>query len=145
MEYRYLGRSGLKVSALSFGAWVTFNDQLDVDHAYACMKEAYDRGCNFFDNAEVYAAGKAETIMGEVLRKAGWSRNDLVISTKIFWGGEPAPPAAPPTGSTTAASRASTSSRAPTPRSSGWAWTTWTWSSATAPTWTRPSRRRCGP
>ena len=96
MEYRFLGRSGLKVSALSFGAWVTFNDQLDVDHAYACMKEAYDRGCNFFDNAEVYAAGQAETIMGEVLRKAGWARSNLVVSTKIFWGGGPAPAGAGP-------------------------------------------------
>lgn len=91
MEYRFLGRSGLKVSALSFGAWVTFGDQMDTDRAYACMKEAYERGCNFFDNAEVYAAGRAETIMGEVLRKAGWRRSDLVISTKIFWGGRPDP------------------------------------------------------
>jgi voltage-dependent potassium channel beta subunit len=91
MEYRFLGRSGLKVSALSFGAWVTFGDQMGVDEAYACMKTAYDQGCNFFDNAEVYAAGQAETIMGEVLRKAGWRRSDLVISTKIFWGGRPGP------------------------------------------------------
>ncbi len=88
MEYRYLGKSGLKVSALSFGAWVTFKDQLDVDDAYNCMKAAYDAGVNFFDNAEVYAAGQAETIMGKALRKAEWSRTDLVISTKIFWGGE---------------------------------------------------------
>jgi len=91
MEYRFLGRSGLKVSALSFGAWVTFGDQMDVDAAYDCMKTAYDAGCNFFDNAEVYAAGRAETIMGEVLRKAGWRREELVISTKIFWGGRPNP------------------------------------------------------
>ncbi len=88
MEYRYLGKSGLKVSALSFGAWVTFKDQLDVDDAYNCMKAAYDAGVNFFDNAEVYAAGQAETIMGKALRKAEWKRTDLVISTKIFWGGE---------------------------------------------------------
>ena len=88
MEYRYLGKSGLKVSALSFGAWVTFGDQMNVDAAYACMKEAYDAGCNFFDNAEVYADGQAETIMGEVLRKGGWARSDLVLSTKIFWGGK---------------------------------------------------------
>ncbi|HPF69836.1 MAG TPA: aldo/keto reductase [Candidatus Krumholzibacteria bacterium] len=95
MEYRFLGRSGLKVSALSFGAWVTFGDQMDVDHAYACMKEAYDRGCIFFDNAEVYAAGQAEVIMGKVLKKAGWRRSDLVISTKIFWGGRPGPDGGP--------------------------------------------------
>lgn len=87
MEYRNLGRSGLKVSALSFGAWVTFDDQLDVDAALACMAAAYDRGCNFFDNAEVYAHGQAETIMGQAIRKAGWKRSDLVLSTKIFWGG----------------------------------------------------------
>lgn len=88
MEYRFLGKSGLKVSALSLGSWVTFNDQLNVDAAYNCMKAAYDAGVNFFDNAEAYAAGEAETIMGKVLRKAGWKRSDLVISTKIFWGGE---------------------------------------------------------
>ncbi len=88
MEYRFLGKSGLKVSALSFGAWVTFRDQLDVDAAYQCMKVAFDAGVNFFDNAEAYAGGQAEIIMGEVLRKAGWKRSDLVISTKIFWGGE---------------------------------------------------------
>ncbi len=88
MEYRFLGKSGLKVSALSFGAWVTFDDQLDVDAAYRCMKAAYDAGVNFFDNAEVYAGGKAETIMGEALKKAGWKRSDLVVSTKIFWGGQ---------------------------------------------------------
>ena len=88
MEYRFLGKSGLKVSALSFGAWVTFKDQLDVDDAYSCMKAAYDAGVNFFDNAEAYAAGQAETIMGKALKQAKWSRTDLVISTKLFWGGE---------------------------------------------------------
>ncbi|MBK9302493.1 MAG: aldo/keto reductase [bacterium] len=87
MEYRFLGKSGLKVSALSFGSWVTFGDQMDVDLAHACMKAAVDAGVNFFDNAEVYAAGRSEEIMGEVLRRAGWKRSDLVISTKIFWGG----------------------------------------------------------
>jgi len=87
MEYRFLGKSGLKVSALSFGSWVTFGDQMDVDVAHACMAAAYDAGVNFFDNAEVYAAGRSEEIMGEVLRRAGWKRSDLVISTKIFWGG----------------------------------------------------------
>jgi len=87
MEYRYLGKSGLKVSALSFGAWVTFNDQIGDDTAYQCMKEAYDAGVNFFDNAEVYSAGEAEIMMGKVINKAGWKRSDLVLSTKIFWGG----------------------------------------------------------
>jgi voltage-dependent potassium channel beta subunit len=88
MEYRYLGRSGLQVSALSFGAWVTFGDQMDESRAGECMHAAFEAGVNFFDNAEGYAAGQAETIMGSVLAKAGWKRSDLVVSTKIFWGGE---------------------------------------------------------
>lgn len=90
MEYRHLGRTGLKVSLLSFGAWVTFGEQVDITEAYNCMKAAYDNGCNFFDNAEVYNAGTAETVMGQVLKKMfnddGIQRTDLVISTKIFWG-----------------------------------------------------------
>jgi voltage-dependent potassium channel beta subunit len=88
MEYRFLGKSGLKVSALSFGAWVTFHDQIADDTAYNCMKEAYDAGVNFFDNAETYAHGNAEIMMGKALKKTGWKRSDLVISTKIFWGGK---------------------------------------------------------
>src|SRR5258705_10124549 len=86
MEYRSLGASGLRVSALSFGAWVTFSNQLDEDRAYACMKAAFEAGVNFFDNAEAYAYGDAERIMGRVLRRAGWKRSDVVISTKVFWG-----------------------------------------------------------
>ncbi len=88
MEYRYLGKSGLKISALSFGAWVTFGDQVGEDIAYNCMKEAYDAGVNFFDNAEAYSGGKAEIMMGNILKNTGWKRSDLIISTKIFWGGE---------------------------------------------------------
>ena len=88
MEYRFLGRSGLRVSALSFGSWVTFGDQIGEDTAYACMKEAWDAGVNFFDNAEAYAGGMSETIMAAVLARAGWKRSDLVLSTKIFWGGD---------------------------------------------------------
>lgn len=88
MEYRYLGKSGLKVSALSFGSWVTFHDQIGENVAYQCMKEAYDAGVNFFDNAEIYANGQSEVLMGKVLKKTGWKRSDLVLSTKIFWGGE---------------------------------------------------------
>ncbi len=87
MEYRFLGKSGLKLSALSFGAWVTFGEQMDEQEAYQCMKAAYDEGVNFFDNAEAYAGGKAEIMMGHIIRKAGWKRSDLVLSTKIFWGG----------------------------------------------------------
>jgi voltage-dependent potassium channel beta subunit len=88
MEYRHLGNSGLKVSALSFGAWVTFGPQMDVDKAAQCMQAAWEAGVNFFDNAEVYADGVAEEIMGAVLKKKGWKRSDYVVSTKIFWGGE---------------------------------------------------------
>jgi voltage-dependent potassium channel beta subunit len=88
MDYRFLGKSGLKVSALSFGAWVTFGNQMGEDLAYECMSVAYEAGVNFFDNAEAYASGQAETIMGNVLQRAGWNRSDLVISTKIFWGGK---------------------------------------------------------
>jgi voltage-dependent potassium channel beta subunit len=88
MEYRFLGRSGLKVSALSFGSWVTFGEQVDTQLATNQMKTAYDAGVNFFDNAEAYERGKSETIMGEVIKKTGWKRSDLVLSTKIFWGGD---------------------------------------------------------
>jgi len=88
MEYRYLGKSGLRVSALSYGAWVTFNDQFGEDTAYDCMVAAFDAGVNFFDNAEAYSAGEAEIMMGKVIKKAEWKRTDLVISTKIFWGGK---------------------------------------------------------
>ncbi len=87
MEYRFLGSSGLQVSALSLGSWITFGEQVGEDLAYECMQLAYDSGVNFFDNAEVYANGEAETIMGNIIKKAGWKRSDLVISTKIFWGG----------------------------------------------------------
>jgi len=87
MEYRYLGRSGLQISALSLGAWVTIGGQVDEDTSYECMKLAYDAGVNFFDNAESYAHGNAEIVMGKIIKKAGWKRSDLVISTKLFWGG----------------------------------------------------------
>ncbi len=87
MQYRFLGRSGLRVSALSLGAWVTYGYQIGDEIAYECMDAAYQAGVNFFDNAEAYASGKAESVMGDVIRKAGWKRSDLVISTKLFWGG----------------------------------------------------------
>jgi voltage-dependent potassium channel beta subunit len=86
MEYRNLGRSGLKVSALSFGAWVTFDTQLQVEEAKKCMVAAYDAGVNFFDNAEGYANGKAEIIMGEVLKQNGWRRDSYLVSSKVFFG-----------------------------------------------------------
>jgi len=87
MEYRYLGKSGLQVSALSLGAWVTYGGQVGEEIATDCMIAAYQAGVNFFDNAEAYARGNAETVMGNVLKKMGWPRDQLVISTKIFWGG----------------------------------------------------------
>lgn len=88
MEYRHLGSSGLQISALSLGAWVTYGSQVGEDVAYDCMAAAWEAGVNFFDNAEAYASGKAETIMGDVIKKIGWKRSDLVVSTKIFWGGK---------------------------------------------------------
>ncbi len=88
MEYRHLGSSGLQVSALSFGAWVTFGQQIGEDAALEIMQASYNAGVNFFDNAEGYAGGQAEVVMGKVIKRAGWKRSDLVLSTKIFWGGD---------------------------------------------------------
>lgn len=86
MEYRRLGKSGLKVSALSFGSWVTFDNQLDVARAKEAMTVARDYGVNFFDNAEVYAAGESERIMGQALQELGWPRDTFIVSSKVFWG-----------------------------------------------------------
>ncbi|HSM65425.1 MAG TPA: aldo/keto reductase [Ilumatobacteraceae bacterium] len=86
MEYRRLGNTGLKVSVLSFGSWVTFDTQLDNNLALDCMAAAGEAGCNFFDNAEAYAGGKSEEIMGAVLRELGWPRWSYVVTTKVFWG-----------------------------------------------------------
>jgi voltage-dependent potassium channel beta subunit len=88
MEYRNLGSAGIKVSALSFGSWVTFGEQMQVENAQKSMERAYDAGVNFFDNAEAYAGGESEKIMGEVIKRTGWARKDIVVSTKIFWGGK---------------------------------------------------------
>lgn len=86
MQYRRLGRAGIKVSVLSFGSWVTFHTQADVNLAEEMMKAAYDAGVNFFDNAEVYAGGKSEEVMGAAFKKLGWRRSSYLVSTKIFWG-----------------------------------------------------------
>lgn len=86
MEYRRLGKSGLKLSELAFGSWVTFGRQLDVKTAERCMIAAYDAGVNFFDNAEAYARGESEILMGQVLKRTGWSRDTYVVSSKVFWG-----------------------------------------------------------
>jgi len=88
MKYNFLGKSGLKVSALSYGAWVTFHAQADEQMAYKLMTKAFDSGVNFFDNAEAYADGMAEVIMGKVLKRTQWKRSEYVVSTKIFWGGK---------------------------------------------------------
>ena len=86
MEYRRLGNTGVKVSVLSFGSWVTFNNQLDTDLAVECMQLARDAGCNFFDNAESYAGGKSEEVMGKALAQLGWPRWSYLVSTKFYWG-----------------------------------------------------------
>jgi voltage-dependent potassium channel beta subunit len=86
MKYRRLGRTGIKVSVLSFGSWVTFDNQVAVDAAVECMQAAHEAGCNFFDNAEAYAGGRSEEIMGEALRRLGWPRWSYVVTTKLFWG-----------------------------------------------------------
>ncbi len=86
MQYRRLGRSGLRVSTFSLGSWVTYHNQVDTGQAVEMMAAAFDAGINFFDNAEVYAGGKSETIMGEALKKLAWPRLNYVVSTKFFWG-----------------------------------------------------------
>jgi voltage-dependent potassium channel beta subunit len=86
MKYRYLGHTGIQVSELSFGSWVTFGSQLGEDQALECMTAAYEAGVNFFDNAEIYERGLSETMMGNALKKLGWRRGSYLISTKFFWG-----------------------------------------------------------
>jgi voltage-dependent potassium channel beta subunit len=86
MKYRHLGKSGIQVSELSFGSWVTFHTQSGVSDAATMMAAAYDSGVNFFDNAETYAAGKSEAVMGAALKKLGWRRGSYLVSTKLFWG-----------------------------------------------------------
>jgi voltage-dependent potassium channel beta subunit len=86
MEYNYLGKSGLQVSKLSFGSWITFGNQISDATAEDLMKEAYDAGVNFFDNAEVYANGKSEIVMGNILKKMGWDRSSYLVSSKAFFG-----------------------------------------------------------
>jgi voltage-dependent potassium channel beta subunit len=86
MEYRRLGSAGLKLSALSLGSWVTYGGQVDLDAAVESMRAAYDAGVNFFDNAESYAGGQAEQLMGAALKKLGWRRGSYVVSTKFYWG-----------------------------------------------------------
>ncbi|MEM7436664.1 MAG: aldo/keto reductase [Myxococcota bacterium] len=86
MEYRRLGQAGIQVSVLSFGSWVTFHNQLGHETALECMQAAWEAGVNFFDNAEVYAKGASEKIMGDVARELGWPRESYLVSTKLYWG-----------------------------------------------------------
>jgi len=86
MKYRHLGKAGIQISELSFGSWVTFHNQSGVKSAATMMAAAYDAGVNFFDNAEAYARGKSEEIMGAAFRKLGWRRGSYLVSTKLFWG-----------------------------------------------------------
>jgi len=88
MNYRRLGKAGIKVSELSLGAWVTYGGQVGEDIALKCMSAAYDAGVNFYDNAEAYARGNAEIVMGNVIKKLGWRRDGIVVSSKVFWGGD---------------------------------------------------------
>ncbi len=88
MNYRRLGKSGLQVSELSFGAWVTFAQQISEKTAEELMTIAYDAGVNFFDNAEAYASGKAEIVMGKILKRRKWPRDTFLVSSKVFWGGD---------------------------------------------------------
>lgn len=86
MNYRHLGKAGIQVSELSLGSWVTFHTQSGIDSVTAMMAAAYDAGVNFFDNAEGYAGGKSEEIMGAALKKLRWRRGSYLVSTKLFWG-----------------------------------------------------------
>jgi voltage-dependent potassium channel beta subunit len=86
MEYRYMGKTGLQLSLLSFGSWVSFHKQIDDSIADELMGIAYDKGVNFFDNAEVYALGESEKMMGRVLKKKNWDRTSYTVSSKAFWG-----------------------------------------------------------
>mgnify|MGYP000964691982 FL=1 len=86
MEYRHLGRTGIRISELSLGSWVTFHRQVDVDSAVEMMSAARDAGVNFFDNAEIYSKGKSEEVMGAALKKLGWRRGSYLVSSKFFWG-----------------------------------------------------------
>ena len=88
MEYRRLGQAGVKVSALSLGSWVTFGEQIGDDVAASLMKTAYDAGVNFFDNAEAYAQGRSELVMGKILKAMDWPHDTFLVSSKVFWGGD---------------------------------------------------------
>ena len=138
MEFRRLGRSGLQVSVLSFGSWVSFGEQIGIDRAVDCLHAAYEAGVNFFDNAESYAGGESERIMGEAIAKLGWARHSYVISTKLYWGLHDVPNMQNTLNRKYLMQAIDGSLRAARPRLRRPA------CSATVPTRTRRSRRRCG-
>ncbi|KAF3006655.1 hypothetical protein E8E13_008232 [Curvularia kusanoi] len=86
MEYRFVGRSGLQISAISLGGWLTYGGHVGDENTFACLKAAFDAGINFFDAAESYSGGESERVMGRAIKHFGWNRNDIVVSTKIYWG-----------------------------------------------------------
>ncbi|KAI4617680.1 uncharacterized protein J4E87_008317 [Alternaria ethzedia] len=86
MEYRFMGKSGLQISAISLGGWLTYGGHVGDDNTFACLKAAFDAGINFFDCAEGYAKGESEKVMGRAIKHFKWNRNDIVVSTKIYWG-----------------------------------------------------------
>ncbi|KAI4954137.1 hypothetical protein J4E91_001847 [Alternaria rosae] len=86
MEYRFVGKSGLQISAISLGGWLTYGGHVGDDNTFACLKAAFDAGINFFDCAEGYAKGESEKVMGRAIKHFNWNRNDIVVSTKIYWG-----------------------------------------------------------
>jgi voltage-dependent potassium channel beta subunit len=92
MEYRRLGKSGLPISELSFGSWITFGNQIENNTSERLMDIAYEAGVNFFDNAEVYAAGESEKVMGQILKTKDWSRDSYIVSSKVFFGAGPKVP-----------------------------------------------------
>ena len=125
MQYRRLGQSGLQVSELSLGSWVTYHNQVDATAAREMLAAAFDAGINFFDNAEVYANGQSEIVMGQAIKALNWPRLSYIISTKFFWGlNKPGPTMAP---------------------CSAWAWISSTWSTACDLIQSRQLRKRSGP
>ena len=86
MQYKRLGKSGLQISALSFGSWLTFGKQIGDSTAEQLMTLAYENGVNFFDNAEIYAKGQSEIVMGKILKKLNWDRSSFLLSSKAFFG-----------------------------------------------------------
>ncbi len=136
MDFRYLGNSGMQISEITYGNWLTHGSQVENDVATQCVRAALDAGITSFDTADVYANGRAEQVLGAALH--GERRESLEVFTKVYWPVGPDPRAR-----TTWACRASTFSRESTDRCAAWAWITSTSTRPTATTRSRRSRRRC--